>query len=139
MLSIYNLVTTWLEGVPYLVPACVLNLTTVSVLHPKGNVKLLLSLPQYYVMLYVVDVSKNSIGTLLNVFLCVDSVFTVHITGCVLRILLYMYGCALLDYDTEVRTHPLQRLFTYVCMRINAVYLKRSLEMVWFLILLLPR
>ena len=53
--------------------------------------KLLLSLPQYYVMLSVVDVSKNSIGTLLNVCLCVDSVFTVHITGCVFRILLYMY------------------------------------------------
>ena len=37
MLSIYKPATTWLEGVPYLVPASVLNLTTVSVLHPKGN------------------------------------------------------------------------------------------------------
>ena len=88
----------------------------------------------------MVDVSKNSIGTLLNVCLCVDSVFTVHITGCVLRILLYMYGCALLDYDTEVRAHIHPTMvFSYVCMRINAVYLKSSLEMVWFLILLLPR
>ncbi len=71
-------------------------------------------------MLYVVDVSKNSIGTLLNVCLCVDGVFTVHITGCVLRILLYMYGCALLDYNTEVRTHTytLQSVFAYVCMSI---------------------
>ena len=33
---------------------------------PKGNVKLLLSSPQYYVMLYAVDVSKKCIGTLSN-------------------------------------------------------------------------
>ena len=79
-------------------------------------VKLLLSLPQYYVMLYVVDVSKDSIGTLLNVCLCVDSVFTVHITGCVLRNLLYMYGCALLDYDTEVPPPPPPPMGVYLCM-----------------------
>ena len=37
MLSIYKPASRWLEGVPYLVPACVLNLTSVSVLHPKDN------------------------------------------------------------------------------------------------------
>ena len=49
--SRYKPATTWLQGVPYLVPACVLNLASVSVVHPKSNIKLLLSLPQYYVML----------------------------------------------------------------------------------------
>ena len=35
MLSIYKPATTWLEGVSYLVPACVLNLTCVNVVQAK--------------------------------------------------------------------------------------------------------
>ena len=71
MLDSYKPVITWLQGVSHLVSACVLNLTSVSVVHPKGNVKLLLSLPQCYVMLRVVNVSKNCIRTLSNVCLYV--------------------------------------------------------------------
>ena len=53
MLSIYKSATTWLQGVSHFVPACLLNLTSVTVLHPKDNVKLLLSLPQYtYTTMY---------------------------------------------------------------------------------------
>ena len=41
------------------------------------------------------------------------AVCLLYITSCVLLNFLYMYGCALLDYNTNVHTHTLQWVLTY--------------------------
>ena len=108
MLNTYKSATTWLQGVLFLVLACVFNLTSVNVIHPKGNVELLLSAT------FLTTVLRNAVSgrsipelhwnTIKCMLIRTYAVCLLYITFCVLLSLLYTYGCALLDYRTQHAT-----------------------------------